>query len=244
MKNSQIEEPFIPMCLNPGNYVVQANDLIGGKQNLNLNEAKLVRMAIMQVVKEDTDFKPYILSIKELGHILNIDDSNLYRDVRDICRGIGKKPAEVQSKDGSYRIIPWIEYCDYPAKTGMIHIKLNEALKPYLINLSEYYTQYYLENILAMKSVYAIRIFELIQREIMVKVIPKEGIQVDLSINRIKEACVCEDKYNQFGSFRQKVIDVACKEIERVTLYTISYDYIKQSRTVVGLLFTINMKYH
>ena len=37
-------------CLDARNYVVQANTLIGGKQALKLNSAKLIRSAIMQVV--------------------------------------------------------------------------------------------------------------------------------------------------------------------------------------------------
>ena len=40
-------------CLEPSNYVVQSNELINGKQALKLNSAKLIRSAIMQVVKED-----------------------------------------------------------------------------------------------------------------------------------------------------------------------------------------------
>ena len=55
--------------LDTGNYVVQANDLIGGKQSLKLNSAKLVRAAIMQIIPEDEVLKPYIITIKELSEI-------------------------------------------------------------------------------------------------------------------------------------------------------------------------------
>ena len=45
--------------------MVQANDLIGGKQALKLNSAKLIRAAIMQIVPEDEELNPYIVSIKK-----------------------------------------------------------------------------------------------------------------------------------------------------------------------------------
>lgn len=48
--------------LNTGNYVVQANDLVRGKQSLKLNSAKLIRAAIMQIVPEDKELKPYIIT--------------------------------------------------------------------------------------------------------------------------------------------------------------------------------------
>lgn len=39
-------------CLDARNYVVQANNLIGGKQALKFNSAKIIRSAIMQVVRD------------------------------------------------------------------------------------------------------------------------------------------------------------------------------------------------
>ena len=80
------------MCLYPGNYVVQANTLIGGKQALKLNSAKLIRAAIMQVVREDTELKPYVISIKELSELLGVAESNLYRDVEEITDDILSNP--------------------------------------------------------------------------------------------------------------------------------------------------------
>ena len=144
-------------CTDSSNYVVQANTLIGGKQALKLNSAKLIRAAIMQVVKEDTE------------------------------------------------------------------------LKPYLINLKEHYTQYTLQEVLAMKSVYAIRIFEMIQ---------------DISVQEIKECCDCVDKYSTFSNFKVKVLDKAKEEINRITTYCVDYSYIKKARSVIAIRFHINMCYH
>ena len=59
-------------CIEPRNYVVQANTLIGGKQALKINSAKLIRSAIMQVVYEDQDLKPYVISIDELSKLLGV----------------------------------------------------------------------------------------------------------------------------------------------------------------------------
>lgn len=233
----------LPMCLDPTNYVVQANDLINGKQAMNLNEAKILRLAIMQIIQKDTCFKPYVVKIKELAKLLDIPDSNIYRDIETICNGISEKPIKIK-KGKSWKVIPWVKYCEYKEGSGQIYIQLNDELEPYLINLQKYYTQYFLEYILEMKSVYAIRIFELLQKEMKTKYIPKEGKMVYLSVSTIREACECENKYTQFGMFRKKVIDTAIKEIERVTLYMIMIEYVKDGRSVVGFKFYITMQYH
>lgn len=139
--------------------------------------------------------------------------------------------------------IPWVTRCEYKSDVG-IALNLNEELKPFLINLKEHYTQYTLQEILSMKSVYAIRIFEMIQSKVMSRILPKEGIKIEISVQEIRECCDCEDKYPAFGNFRDKVIDKAVKEINRVTMYRVGYSYIKQGRNVVSIIFDVNVSYN
>jgi len=233
-------------CTDSSNFVVQANTLIGGRQALKLNSAKLIRAAIMQVVKEDTELKPYIITIKEFADLLQIDKSNIYKFADEITNDIISNPVYIKKADGKnvkWLKIPWVSRCEYNSDMG-IAIKLNEELKPFLINLKEHYTQYTLQEVLAMKSVYAIRIFEMIQSRIMSKVLPKEGTELEISVQEIKECCDCTDKYTTFSNFKIKVLDKAKEEINRVTMYRLNYSYIKNGRSVVAIRFYVNMCYH
>lgn len=234
-------------CLDTRNYVVQANNLIGGKQALKLNSAKLIRAAIMQIVPEDAELKPYIITIKDLAELLGVPASNIYRDIEEITDDIIKNPVYVREEKAGKTIrfikMPWVTRCEYKADAG-VALKLNEDLKPFLINLKEHYTQYTLDSVLAMKSVYAIRIYELIQSKIMSRMLPKDGTKIEISVQEIRECCDCEDRYPAFANFRDKVIDKAVNEINRVTLYRVGYSYTKKGRAVVGIVFCVNMVYH
>lgn len=234
-------------CLDTRNYVCQANALVGGKQALKLNSAKLIRAAIMQVVRDDEELKPYIITIAELSNLLQVPKSNIYRDIDDITDDIINNPVYVREEVGNkirWIKIPWVTRCEYNSDVG-VAIKLNDELKPFLLNLKEHYTQYTLDNILVMKSVYAIRLYELLQSKIMTRILPKVGTDIELSVDTIRECCGCEGKsYNTFSNLRNRVIDIAVKEINEKTLYTLSYDYVKKGKSVIGLIFHINMKYH
>ena len=234
-------------CLDTRNYVCQANSLVGGKQALKLNSAKLIRAAIMQVVRDDEELKPYIITISELAELLNVPKSNIYRDIDDITDDILNNPVYIREEVGKkvrWIKIPWVTRCEYNSDIG-VAIKLNDELKPFLINLKDHYTQYTLDSILVMKSVYAIRIYELLQSEIMTRILPRAGTDREISVEKLKECCGCESKaYNTFSNFRNRVIDIAVKEINEKTLYTLSYDYVKKGKSVIGLIFHINMKYH
>lgn len=246
--HKQIEgQIFFDFCLDTQNYVVQANNLICGRQALKLNSAKLIRGAIMQIVPEDAELKPYVITIKELSELLSIPTSNLYRDIEEITDDIIKNPVyvrvEKEGKTTQFIKMPWVTRCEYKADTG-ITLKLNEELKPFLINLKKHYTQYTLDNVISMKSVYGIRIYELIQSKILSRVLPKNGTDIEISVQELRECCDCEDKYPAFANFRDKVIDTAVNEINRVTLYRVSYSYTKNGRLVVGVVFHVNMMYH
>ena len=238
-------------CLDTKNYVCQANSLIGGKQALKLNSAKLIRVAITQIVKEDAELKTYIITIAELAKLLNVPKCNIYRDIDDITNDILNNPVYVREetygssgKKVRWIKMPWVTRCEYHSDIGVV-LKLNDELKPLLLNLQDHYTQYVLDEILVMKSVYAIRLYELLQSKITFRVLPKSGTDIKISLNVLKECCGCEGKsYDTFSNLRNRVIDIGVKEINEKTLYTLSYDYMKKGKMVMGLIFHINLKYH
>ena len=238
-------------CLDTRNYVCQANSLIGGRQALKLNSAKLIRAAIMQIERDDEELKPYTVTIPELAELLNVPSSNIYRDIDGITDDILNNPVYVREEthsDSDKKVrwikIPWVIRCEYQSDVG-VALKLNDELKPLLLNLQDHYTQYTLDEVLVMKSVYAIRLYELLQSKIMTRVLPKSGTDIELSIDTIKECCGCKGKsYDILSNLKNRVVDVSVKEINDKTPYTLSYDNVKTGKTVTGLVFHINTKYH
>lgn len=233
------------LCLNTRNNVVQSNTLVMGKQDLSLNATKLIRCAIMQVVKEDEELKPYRASVQDLAEMFGVSSSNLYRDIEKVTKEVSNKSVEIRQigengKTDEYIGIPWVSICRYKADVGVV-IELNPKLKPFLTQLANNYTIYSLDNVLPFKSVYSIRLFEMIQSKIYgsINTMPKQGKTAILTVKEIRECCGCEDKYDNFGSFKRGVVDAAVKEINEY-FYRVDYRLIKESRSVVAIEFHIN----
>lgn len=228
--------------IDSSQYVVQSNALACSKQELKLNSMKLIRAAIMQVVYEDKQLKPYKISIKELSELLQVDESNLYRSTEDLVNDILENPVCIQEFSGKsvrWAKIPWCTKFEYVSDVGFL-IKLNDELKPFLLGLRKDYMRYPLQDILPMKSTYSIRLYELIFSKIRTDCIPKGGKIIEVSLQEIRECCGCENKtYDVFGNLRKRVIDPSVKEINEKTLYKISTEYIKESRACVGVRFIV-----
>ena len=234
------------MCLNESNFVVQSNNLISGKQSLSLNSAKILRTAIMQIQLTDADLQPYIITTAELAELLQITKDNIYRVINTVSDELMGSYAEARAEYGAkkkFKKINWVSFCEYDSDIGFA-IKLNSDMKPYLLNLRQNYTQYTLHNILSMKSIYGVRIFELLNEKIKLRTLPRTGINIEMSLQYIRECCDCESKYERFSQLKTRVIDRAVEEINRVTSYKVSYDYVKTGKAVTGIRFHVNMKYH
>lgn len=263
---------FANISTNPLNKIVQSNSMILGRQDLTLNEAKLVRIAIMQILAHDMDFSPYKITPSEFAMMVgNSDPKNVYHRAADICDSLLKKQLEVVGNAGKWLKINWVSYCVYDTIQKEIHIKLNEDLKPFLIGLVEkgLYTQYEGQYALSMSSVYALRLYELIEEAIKTKVFPKNGLHIKISRATIVDACMLYNRDEKSGKIitdqktglpserynvaqlRKKVIELGCREINEKTEYYIPYTSsdpkkcvkpIKKGREIVAFDFYVNLK--
>lgn len=238
------------MNLDTKNVICMDNDLIKSKSTLSLNATKLLRLAVMQIVKEDKDFKTYTVRIQDLAKVLGTTSETLYRDVQKICIELLQQLVLVGDGNAkhSWKAFQWCSDCEYEEGTGVITIRMHDKMKPYLIGLSKCYTQYGPDNVMMMGSVYAIRIYELLKMALMSDKNIEEEVVVELSMDVMRKATDTEKKYSRLSDFKKNVIDIAMREInEKVASFSASYtpkvDYVKKGRTVIGIRFHLKNKY-
>lgn len=223
------------LTFNENHHTIMANDIVKGKQEMTLQEARLLRLLITQVAQEDKDLMTYTTKITELAAFLGIAKNNLYRDVKGICDNMARRVVRVGTGNprSPWEVFPWLQYASYDGN-GNLTIKLSDTIKPYVVGLNEKFTQYKLANILAMNSFYAIRLYELLKCEDYRRV---EDYPT-FTVQELREAFECENKYASFKDFRRRTIDVAMREInDKTDLHIDRVEYIKDSRAVVGLKF-------
>lgn len=144
--------------LNSDYHVVEANDLIKGRQKMSLREAQLLFLAISQVVKEDKDFKTYTTTVTELSRFMGDSPENLYRDLKGICKSLCKQVVEIQISPKKWEVFGWVSSAKYD--DGKLTLRLSDDIKPYLLELDSYYSQTLLGTLMTFRSYYAIRLYQ------------------------------------------------------------------------------------
>ncbi len=224
---------------NKNYYSVMANKIIRGKQKMTIYEAKLIRILIAQIKKEDKNFRMYQTNIRNLAEMLGTDRKNIQREIRNVCKNIMKQIVEIENGE-DWEILHWLSYAKYDSKTGIIMLMLSEEISPYVLALKEKFTRYQTKNILTMQSFYAIRLYELLQMRIGMD--RKKILVYQFGVEELRIILECESKFKQIGEFKRFVLDIAVREISSETEYICTYECRKTGRTITEIIFLLEEK--
>ena len=238
-----MEEKIYLMDYNKSKKVVMSNkaingrQLIDGKQSMSVHSAKLLRLLITQVAKEDKDFKTYQCDIKDIAKFLDIE-KNMYRDIKKICEELMKAIIYLKDEDDnkSWTMLHWVSMAKL--KNGILTLRLSDEVKQCVLELKKYFTQYKLENILTFKSFYSIRIYEILKCETA----EKKRKKIEVNMTELKEKLKCEKKYKRINDFKKDVIDIAIKEINEKSDITVTAEYKKTGRSITHVIFYVHDK--
>ena len=220
--------------------------------NLTLTEAKIVRYLIMRISNVDEELKEVEIDIKTFADLIGVSPQNLYagsggKNPKDLCRNLYKKELLIEDPKNpdKWLVFGWLAYAEH--EKGKLRLKLNEKLKDYLLYLKNHFTAYKLEEIVDFRSVYSIRIYELLfwalSENNMKKPKDNERRQVYLPLDLLKKYLGVEDKYQKISHFKSRILDPAMEDInERSEEYHVTYTNDKSGHSVVGFTFTIETK--
>ena len=223
--------------------VVKANDLIQKSRfNLSLQQQKMLLFLISQVTPYDEEFSVYEFSIQEFCRVCGIDvaSGKNYQDVKQCIKDIADKSVwiTVDGDGDEETLLRWIEKPYINNKSGVIKIRLDEDMKPYLLQLKENFTRYELVYTLYFKSKYSIRLYEL-AKSIHFKEL--EEYRRAFTIDELKRLLGGET-YSEYRDFKRRVLDVAVNEINNYSDKRLSYETIKKGKSVVGIELIVNSK--
>lgn len=221
--------------------VVKANELIQKSRfTLSLQQQKIVLYLISRITPFDENFREYEFSISEFCKICGLDGSSgkNYASLKASIKDIADQSVWVDLGNGRETLIRWIEKPYIDKQSGVIRVRLDEDLKPYLLQLKQNYTQYELLWTLRFRSKYSIRLYELIKSIHYHELETYERTYSLAELQQILDA----KKYTTYSSFRTRALDPAIEEINNYSDKNVTYSAIKSGRSVDKIKFVISSK--
>lgn len=225
-----------------GSLVVRKhNELIEAKYKLSLNEQRLILNLITIISPDDDDFSDYVIRASDVAEMFGVHDKDFYVKIQDAVKTLMTRTVDI-SKDDVVELVHWFSNIRYVKGSGKISVRFDKALRPYLFQLKDHFTQYQIGAIAQFKSSYSVRFYELLK----VKEFQGKGGQFYrvFSIEDIRKYMQLEkNEYSVFQDLKKRVIAPALKEIdEHSDLGIIQVDYIKKGKSIAEVKITVEPK--
>jgi plasmid replication initiation protein len=214
--------------------IVQHNHLIEARYHLTLQEKRLMCWLASQVKQTDEDFKEHELPIKEFAELIDVKGDHLYKTLDTITHKLMQKIITIRSlKKKGFAKAALLGGVEYYEGQGIIKLSFHPYLKPYMLQLKDRFTQISLGDVMGLKSVHAMRIYEILKQY--------ESLgNREILLSDLRGYCGIEEgKYKKFNNLKKDVLDRAKREINNKTDLLIGYEEIKTSRKITSIKFTI-----
>ena len=226
----------------------KSNNLIEARYNFDVWEMRLFLILISQIRRDDQDFGEYRIFYRDVATTFGLNMKRGYAEIRDAAKKLLDKKFYVDSvvdgfqRQSIYHIIRKIGILKegQEGKAGIenqeyIDVKIEDEMKPLLLQLQRSFTTYDFDNIINL-GLHSIRIYELLKQY--------ESIgHRTLEFDEMKKMFELEDKYPLFANFYAKVIAPSVKEInEHTDLFVTKAEKLKEGKKTNAIRFEFTVQ--
>jgi plasmid replication initiation protein len=177
--------------------------------------------------------REYTLSAKEFSEQFNIELKHAYGILKKSVDKLRKTDIKIEQPDlFKTTYINVCEMVTYNHKEGNITIEFTQRIMEYLKQRSNNFTLYNLKEVADLTSIYAVRIYELMQQF---------NTQTGMLIHTIEQwreiLAITPEQYKTYNNLKRKVFTQALEEINSKTGYKLTMLEHKEGRKVVRVEF-------
>jgi plasmid replication initiation protein len=190
---------------------------------------------IISKLRKDEKDTIYQLDIRELSSLTGKRYNGAY--LHKATADMGSRMLEVEDAK-EYRQIWMFQQIRYIKGEGIIEFDLTKYVLPYLFQLKNNFTSYELAAALRLTSKYAKRIYQICSQWKDLGETKKYDLQdFKKMLGLLDEKG--NEKMERISQFREKVLDVAVKQINEHTELNVSYTLEKRGKTFKNITFTV-----
>jgi plasmid replication initiation protein len=201
----------------------QDNVLTVARYEMSETEKNILYMVVAQVKPGDSELKKYQVSVNQMAEI-NKSTRLKMEAYRQATRKLMTRIFETTLPNGDFLQASFITSALYKKGTDIIEIGLSTEVRPFYVDLNQRYTKIQLAAAISLNSAYAKRIYEVLcmYKNMKDKTFRRELNEFKTMLSIIDQK-TGKDSYPNWTIFKQKILDVAVKEINGHTDITFTY---------------------
>jgi plasmid replication initiation protein len=232
----------MPFSENKNQVVRKSNELIEARYKLSIAEQRLAILLASEISPDDEDFKDYEIRVADFAKMFELEKcKSMYAEVQKAAKELLGKRLDL-SKNGKEIYTTWLSYVEYVDGSGVVRLRFDKSLKPYLLQLNGYYTQYQLHHVMNFKSQYSMRFYEILKMDAF-KV--KNGqFEKSFELQEYRDLLGLEQKsYPVFSDFRKYIVQSVSSEVsDKTDLFINDIKYGKTGRKFTNITFSVGVR--
>ncbi|MCV6588044.1 MAG: replication initiation protein [Marinobacterium sp.] len=219
--------------------VTQDNALITASYAMNLNEKRLLIVAISQLDPTSRAWKDRCVDVtvyaSEWADAFNISRNVAYDRLRKAASDLYHRSVRIRGDQSDGAEIRWISGQEYSKREGRVTITFSGKILHYLTDLIGEFTSYELLGVAGLKSTHSMRLYELASQF-------KGTGWRHIELDDLRDMFCLEDTYRDWRDLRKRVIERACREITSESDLKVEYEPLKRGRAVYAVKLRIEPK--
>ena len=233
----------LAMKNNKAELVVKSNRLNTAIQNLSLAEIRLIQLAIIDSREHNKGLSsdtPLRINAMRYAEVFKVSKQTAYEALIDAETNLFERRFTFMDERDLKVKSRWISQATYLEGEGAIEVIFTPAVVNEITRIhgiEQFFTKYTLEQTAQLKSLYAVRLYELLIQWREARKTPL----FELEVFR-EQLGLGVDDYKRMSDFKRRVLDASIKEINDKTDIKVSYTQEKQGTTIIGFKFKVLVK--
>jgi plasmid replication initiation protein len=222
--------------------IVKKNILNSGKFNITFHEYRIILLALSKINPKLNNYENIEFTVQDFSNVYNWDktfNKGNYNFIRTACNKLLTRTIELELENETV-IFQWFSEAILPHNNNKIILSFHNRLSPFinwLINNTNY-TSYMLSNVSKMKSLYSVRIYELLKENEFKnnRIIKINDLREMIGLKSDNQE---KNKYKKYADFKKRIIIPAQNELIKYSDIYFSFEEIKEFKKVVAIKFNI-----
>jgi plasmid replication initiation protein len=223
--------------------VVHHNDLIESSYRLDIDEMRLLNLALTKIDSRKSNVGIIAIYPKEFAEMFGLKKKNIWRNMKKALLSIMQKPVKLRFKDKKgklkEKVIAWLGATTYFVDQdhgAKIELEFTTQITPYLFELQGNFTKINFEYASKLNTPFSFRLYQWLTREYKIK--KGQYYDLTLSIDDIKRNAGLDNVYPTWMNFKKRIIQPSIDAINQKTNLSVIYNVKKQGKKAHSITFT------
>lgn len=226
--------------------IKKSNSLARAVYRISTSEQRLMLLAVANANGDIDELKRSTIYARDYAEMFNLTPEAAYAALQEVSETLFERRFTILDElngNTRRRLRRWIQGVDYIDGEGCITLVFSDDVLPFLIEQSKNFSYYFLDDVKALTSIYALRLYEILMSWRGLPATDGKRTTHKFEIENLREMLGVEpEKYTRVDNLKRRVLDVAIEQINEHTNISVSWTQVKKGRRIAGFYFTFEFK--